>query len=583
MKIFSFNKEKTIGLVKAVDTSTVTVHVPNSDDLKKFQVNRIVILQSGTPLLVLIGLVTRITRKEERPILSSKSDEESESIQSDNDFVRVILIGTVFEKDGNDRNLFKRSLDTVPKIDAGCYPLDKDDLTSFMKLISQTSENGQQLHIGNYTLDDQAKAYLNGNKLFQRHALVVGSTGSGKSWLTAKLLEEIAQLPQANSIVLDIHGEYAPLTGTGFRHFKIAGPTDLEKKRTLKEGILHLPYWLLGYEAICSLFVDRSDQNAPNQTAQMTKAIQEAKQNFLEMENDDSYLNLLTIDSPIPYDLNFVINKLETINTAKTKGETGRERQGPYFDKLTRLLGRFEVKIADRRLGFVFNPPEETMKMDWLVNLVGLLIKGGNSQDEKNGGIKIIDFSEVPSDVIPLMVSLLANVIFTSNQWITPENRHPISLFCDEAHLYLPESNSTDSATAISVKIFERIAKEGRKFGVGLVVISQRPSEVNRTIMSQCNNVIAMRLTNGDDQNVVKRLLPDSLGGFGELLPILDTGEAIIVGDATILPTRVRVAEPSCHPNSKTISFWDEWAKQESKNGVASAVKSWRIQSQVSG
>jgi DNA helicase HerA-like ATPase len=129
------------------------------------------------------------------------------------------------------------------------------------------------------------------------------------------------------------------------------------------------------------------------------------------------------------------------------------------------------------------------------------------------------------------------------------------------------------------VQIFERIAKEGRKYGLGLVVISQRPSEVNRTVMSQCNNLVAMRLTNGDDQNVVRRLLPDSLGGFGDLLPILDTGEALVVGDATLLPTRIRIAAPDNKPDSATVAFWEEWAKEEGKNSISSAVANWRRQS----
>ena len=156
---------------------------------------------------------------------------------------------------------------------------------------------------------------------------------------------------------------------------------------------------------------------------------------------------------------------------------------------------------------------------------------------------------------------------------------HPISLFCDEAHLYIPERATSESADDISVGIFERIAKEGRKYGVGLVVISQRPSEVNRTVLSQCNNVIAMRLTNGQDQSVIRRLLPDSLGGFGDLLPVLDVGEALVVGDASLLPTRVLVSKPRFKPSSATVDFWDEWANGASEGDTADAVRSWRRQS----
>ena len=291
-------------------------------------------------------------------------------------------------------------------------------------------------------------------------------------------------------------------------------------------------------------------------------------------------MNNLTLDSPIPYSLKEVKDYLVHLNEERVQGVRG-EKNGPYFDQFTRLLGRINSKTEDRRLGFLFNPPDETQQIDWLNRLVERLLSGTKNQKDNTGGIKIVDFSDVPSDVLPLIVSLLANVIFTACQWMSIEKRHPVCLFCDEAHLYLPVKSNSDSSDPISEKIFERIAKEGRKFGVELVVISQRPSEVNRTILSQCNNVVAMRLTNGDDQSVIKRLLPDNLGGFGELLPILDTGEALVVGDAILLPTRVRVALPKCRPNSKTVNFWDDWAKQEAENGIDEAVKSWRIQSQL--
>ena len=185
----------------------------------------------------------------------------------------------------------------------------------------------------------------------------------------------------------------------------------------------------------------------------------------------------------------------------------------------------------------------------------------------------------MPSDILPLIVSLIAQIVFSTTIWTKIENRHPIAIMCDEAHLYIPERTASDSAGSLSVEIFERIAKEGRKYGIGLVVISQRPSEVNRTVLSQCNNVIAMRLTNGDDQSVIRKLLPDSLGGVGDLLPLLDVGEALVVGDSSLLPTRVRVAEPKMKPDSQTVAFWDRWGEKSPKSDTARAVQSWRQQS----
>ena len=134
--------------------------------------------------------------------------------------------------------------------------------------------------------------------------------------------------------------------------------------------------------------------------------------------------------------------------------------------------------------------------------------------------------------------------------------------------------------TKFQSRFSSALPRRGRKYGVGLVVISQRPSEVNRTVLSQCNNVISMRLTNAEDQGVIRRLLPDSLGGFSDLLPILDTGEAIVVGDASLLPSRIRIAEPSNRPNSGTVEFWDKWSTTTPVGGITAAVQAWRKQSQ---
>ena len=240
------------------------------------------------------------------------------------------------------------------------------------------------------------------------------------------------------------------------------------------------------------------------------------------------------------------------------------------------MISRLENKISDRRMGFLFQGGDSIMEIDWLNKIVEILI-GVNSENSK-AGIKIIDFSEVPSDILPLIVSLIARLSFSVQQWTKSEERHPIALLCDEAHLYIPNKNGFSTSDEISLSIFERIAKEGRKYGLSLVVISQRPSEVNRTVLSQCSNFIAMRLTNTDDQNVIKKLLPDNLGGFGDILPILDTGEALVVGDASLLPSRIRVDKPTISPDSATVEFWDEWQINVSEDRITNAVNNWRKQ-----
>ena len=579
MSIFNFTDNDAFGSVISVDTSAVTIRVDDLDRLKRLQVNRLAVLQSSKPGQHLIGVVVRITRKPNKHELSETELVDEEFAPNENNLVRITLIGTLLDWVSDDQNVFRRTLETVPEIDANCFSLEGEGLTRFMQVISDVKTDGPKLSLGHFTLDDEAVAYLNGNKLFQRHAVVVGSTGSGKSWTTARLLDQIAKLPQANVILFDVHGEYRPLVSEAFRHLRIAGPSDIENGRGLDDGVLHLPYWLLGYEALVSMFVDRSDQNAPNQSMIMTRTVVDTKKAALDPGIHKEILDNFTIDSPVPFDINAVLDKLRMLNEQMVPGANGREKQGPYHGKLSRLIGRLEAKRNDRRLAFLFQPPGECMDMRWLELMVHVISAGRAAQKGNVGGIKIIDFSEVPSDVLPLMVSLLAQIVFSASLWTHNDKRHPIAIMCDEAHLYIPERKQADSSDAVAVEIFERIAKEGRKYGIGLVVISQRPSEVNRTVLSQCNNVVAMRLTNGDDQSVIKRLLPDSLGSFGDLLPVLDVGEALVVGDASLLPTRIRIAEPTMKPDSQTVAFWDRWNEIDPQSDTPNAVRSWRRQS----
>jgi len=578
MSIFAFSDNEAFGSVISVDTTAVTIRVDDLDRLKRLQVNRLAVLQSSKPGQHLIGVVVKITRKPDKHELSETELVDEEFVPNENNLVRITLIGTLLDRVGDDQNVFRRTLETVPEIDANCFSLEGEGLTRFMQVISDVKTDGPKLSLGHFTLDDEAVAYLNGNKLFQRHAVVVGSTGSGKSWTTARLLDQVAKLPQANVILFDIHGEYRPLVSEAFRHLRIAGPSDIENGRGLDDGVLHLPYWLLGYEALVSMFVDRSDQNAPNQSMIMTRTVVDTKKAALDPGIHKEILDNFTIDSPVPFDINAVLDNLRMLDEQMVPGARS-EKQGPYHGKLSRLIGRLEAKRNDRRLAFLFQPPAECMDMGWLERMVHAISAGRAAQNGHVGGIKIIDFSEVPSDVLPLMVSLLAQIVFSASLWTHNEKRHPIAIMCDEAHLYIPERMQADSSDAVAVEIFERIAKEGRKYGIGLVVISQRPSEVNRTVLSQCNNVVAMRLTNGDDQSVIKRLLPDSLGSFGDLLPVLDVGEALVVGDASLLPTRIRIAEPAMKPDSQTVAFWDRWNETDPQSDTPNAVRSWRRQS----
>lgn len=580
MAIFKFEESKTIGTVFSVDTSTIIVKVDELDKLRKLQVNHLIAVKSSKAGQHLIGIINRITRKvsdEESPVTE---DLGMTNFLLTENILKVNLIGTLIDKYGERENVFKRTLDTVPEIEANCFPIDGENITKFMRTISSQENYDVPLSLGKYSIDENAEAFLDGDKLFQRHAVIVGSTGSGKSWCVAKLVEQIAKLPMANSILFDIHGEYSGVDfkADGIQHLKIANPSDLGKTGNLENNVLMLPYWLLTYEEMLAMLLDRSDSNAPNQAMIFSKTVFNEKVKFLESIGDTTFKDSITIDSPIPYKMENVLKVIKELDVEMVKGSSGREKQGPFFGKLTRFIQRLEAKSQDKRLGFMFQVSDDELDINWMNKLCNSLMQGSNNNNNK-AGVKVIDFSEVPSDVLPLVIGLVARIVFTVQQWTANDKRHPICILCDEAHLYIPERTSQDSASELGLKNFERIAKEGRKYGVSLTVISQRPAEVNRTVLSQCNNFISLRLSNAEDQSVIKRLLPDNLSGLTDVLPILDIGEALIVGDSSLLPTRVLIDEPTIKPQSATIKFWEEWSNEKAKQDISNAVTGLRKQS----
>jgi hypothetical protein len=570
--IFELLDSESLGTIDQVDTASIIIRIHESDKTRRIHVNRIVAVESSRPGQLLIGLVQKVSRIAE--IEEGSSIALTTALPLERDTARVILIGTFVPRIGSAQHVFRRSLDVVPEVGSICWSLEGDNLTRFMRTLAKSGSAG--LSLGTYSLDDRADAYVDADKLFQRHAAIVGSTGSGKSWTVARLIEQAADLPNANAIVVDVHGEYSSLIGDGISHFRISGPQEIGTEKSLKDGIIHLPFWLLGYEAIISLLVDRSDQNAPNQSMVFTREIRKLREQTVSAET--SLLKSVTIDSPIPYYVENLIEKLEQLNTERVNGTSNKGRGGDFNGKLSRAIARLEAKSQDRRLGFMFSAPPEAYQLDWLNKLIMTLMSSRDSQPQQKGGIKIVDFSEVPSDILPLMVSLVASLIFTVQQWQLPEARNPIALICDEAHLYIPE-DKTGNADQVSVGVFERIAKEGRKYGTSLIVVSQRPAEVNRTVMSQCGSLLSMRLTNAEDQTVIRKILPDSLGGLSDVLPILDIGEALVVGDASLLPMRIRVTEPKLKPKSQSIDFWTRWGTASKPHDLSSAVAAWRRQS----
>lgn len=573
----NFSSHNLLGKVASVDTSRVLIAVDNAELLPRAAVGTLVAIQGTTAQEFLIGMTERVTRQQ-REQVGAPDVLDPTSVISEvvpDDAVRVALVGTYRTIDGGVRHHFKRGADSFPQIDRDCYLLEGGNLQRFMGLLGRDLDEKERLELGHFVLDKSAVAIANGDRLFQRHAAILGSTGSGKSYAVSLLLERANARPYANIVVFDMHGEYTSLASADepiATSFKIAGPGDLDAP---SENALFLPYWLLNREEMLSMILDRSDQNAPNQASRFTLHVRDLKEATLIAADRNDVRSTFTVDSPIPYKLSDLIEKLQSDDTTKGVGAKGQEVKGDWEGRLTRFLSRLEAKAEDRRYGFMFKPPASALDYKWLAMQATKLLTSGNGKP----GIKVVDFSEVPSDVLPVVTGVFARLLYDVQFWMDPAKRTPFLFVCDEAHLYLPVKEGADAVERQALAAFERIAKEGRKYGVSLLVVSQRPSDVSRTILSQCNNFLVLRLTNDQDQGVVRRLMPDSLAGVLEGLPLLDTGEAVLLGDAILLPARIKLNLPKIEPLSATRQFWKEWGeKAPDSAAIASAVETLRRQ-----
>jgi len=538
--LLDFNENDMLGRVTSVDTEQIIIEIENGTVMNKICVGNLVAIETAKQHEKIIALIDKVIRKYIENY-EDEDDEIDEMMVSSADYIKVSIIGTYHSVYGSTHDLFKRGVEIFPQIESKCYGISDQNLQNFMNILGKDIDADKRLKIGSFMMDTAADAVLDGNKFFQRHAAVLGSTGSGKSWCIANILEKASVLKYTNIIVFDMHGEYKSLSEGSesiAQRFRIAGPGDLE---VTKSDVLFLPYWLLNREELLSMILDRSDSNAPNQASRFTRHIRDLKEETLKREGKTDTLKTFTVDSPIPFLMSELIQKLTIDDTTKGVGKNGAAVKGEWEGKLTRFISRLETKIVDKTYGFMFQPTDEAQKYDWLGAILCKLL--GYTDGEK--GIKIIDFSEVPSDVLPVVTGTLARLLYDVQFWMDPEKRTPFTIICDEAHLYLPVKEDADSVQKQALYNFERIAKEGRKYGVSILPVSQRPADVSKTILSQCNNFIVLRLTNERDKGVIKNLLPDALKSTIEFLPLLDVGEALVVGDAILLPSKIVLDKPS--------------------------------------
>jgi DNA helicase HerA-like ATPase len=583
MAFFDFSLTDTdpyyAGHVAAVDTRKVILDVPKKS-LDRISVGKLAVLQAPQNTDAwLVGIIDRIVCQAQ--FVASSSDEAASPEQGSTqgqlgpmleqgNAVTITLVGTIKSEPDDSGAIvhrFTRSLVTVPDIHAKCFVLKGEALKTFMSLLVKAGDTEHALAVGHYTLDPTATAFLDGDRFFQRHAALLGSTGSGKSWTVATVLERAARLPSANLIVLDLHGEYSKLSYA--RQLRVPGPDDLEKPES---GLLFLPYWLMNAEELIAMFVDRSEFTAHNQTMVLQREIEEAKRTFLKQQNQNDILPALTVDSPVPFALDKVVATIDALNAEMVQGARGL-KQGDFYGQFGRFLARVDRKLKDKRYGFLFQAPSALHTYDAFHAIARQLL----DFPDDHSRIKVIDFSEVPADALPIMLGIVARLVYYLQFWMPGEKRHPVALVCDEAHIYLPREHGNPNEER-AITCFEKVAKEGRKYGVSLVVVSQRPSDVNETILSQCNNVVALRLTNASDQGVVQKLMPESLAALLDVLPILDVGEALVVGDAVLLPSRIQMNPPDEKPISATIAFWTEWNKSDRRPDWDLAAENMRRQ-----
>jgi hypothetical protein len=532
-------EQKYIGVVASVNSALVSILLdPKITSLKKEingktyfigQIGTYVLIPVGP--LVLLGMVSEL-RKED---VSTNGQAQQRYI------LFVSMVGTV--KGGR----YERGVSIFPVADTPVYLAEDADLAAAFAVYQRYG-----FSVGQVTLFENQRAFLDANKFFGKHIAVLGSSGSGKSCAVASMLQKVSRYPDTNIIILDIHNEYHKAFEGNCNHLDIAE--------------FELPYWLMNFDELREMFVDEKDENASSQITVLKDLVIMSKKG-----KNPEMSTIITIDTPVYYDLSEIRAKMQFMDTEKvTTGSTVRE--GPFYGKFTRFLVRLDGKLNDPRYAFMFRPKKYIQSSTINDLLSKILGADGSAQ------VTILDLSGVPFDIVNTIVSLLARIIFDFNFWNPSRRDFPILLVFEEAHNYLPSSIST---TAAARKTVERIAKEGRKYGVSCMVVSQRPSEVSETILSQCNNYVVFRLTNPLDQNYIRRLVPDTFASFTDVLPSLRQGEALIVGEAISMPLRVQIDFPEPEPDSSDIKFYEKWKQSNVKTKIEEVVTRWWKQEKV--
>lgn len=489
--------------------------------------------------------------------------------------------------------IFERGGDTIAIPPKDVKPATIEDINA---IYSQSIAEQEKFTFSSLSSNPDISVPVNGNRFFNKHIAIVGSTGSGKSHTVAKIIQSATEIKEgtydglnnSHIIIFDIHSEYR----TAFPNANYLDVADIV-----------LPYWLLNSEELQELFLD-TEANDHNQRNVFKEAIVENK----KYHCTGAYRERIGYDTPIYFDINQVLcyiknrnnEKKDKANNIPFKTKDGTEyifaedtKSNLFFDEVEysgtsgsgtnngnfgNFINRLENKLNDRRLSFMF--PQNNIPNSHEVTLSQFLGYG-----ENNSNVTIIDLSGVSFEVLSITVSLISRLLFEFGYYYTRlrhsntpteriNNDTPFLLVYEEAHKYVP--NSDLAKYRASKESIERIAKEGRKYGITLLLASQRPSEISETIFSQCNNFITMRLTNPNDQNYVKRLLPDTMGQLIDKMPTLKSGECLLIGDAVVLPSIVKIDECNPKPSSNDIPYLELWKQKWCDLDIQSIVDNWR-------
>ena len=570
-----------IGQVKHVLGSTVTVELDASlagvapiyrGHLQPVgQVGSLVRIPQG--LVDLIGAVSLLGISE-----LSGVQEPTQSVQNGNRWLQVQLLGEVDRGTGR----FHRGVGSYPGLDDPVHFTIVDDLLAIFPDLQE-----QHVRLGRLSASYDVSVCLNLSSLVLRHSAVVGATGSGKTSAVTSVLQSIVRggWKAANIVVVDPHGEYAR-----------ALESSASVRRVLDSGdhALNVPFWALPANEILRAFVGSSSYTATQRFAEL---VTDARRAFV---SESKWLDLdpveVTSDTPVPFDLHGVWYQLEYENNA-TYGQKSDEStvkivqdgdastlRPPQFEPYGPggsppskgdLFGHYGNTPAQLRLGLL-NPELRFFHRmsaspdgpDPLIEAVQEWLGGTNP-------ISVLDFSGVPAEAADLAVGAVMKLVFELALRSDAEGPgigrpQPVLLILEEAHRYLGEQAAAGTRDAAS-----RIAREGRKYGVGLMLVSQRPSELPDTALSQCGTLIALRLTNSTDQGRIRAALPDAIDGLAGVLPSLRTGEALVSGEAITLPARVMVDKPNPMPQSEDPST-ELWRQDKVLPDLTSALQQWR-------